>query len=1125
LITPKGENVIKSEDKKDTNIFQQGWASNPEYNPPGFAIDHSFRRHVTRHTNKLILRIHYLYLLEHEIITEKLAEKCLNPEISHTEIDLKPPTLGEFPPNTKWDSECDKSFLIGVFRHGMENNDAIKADENLCFIEKLEDGGFLSTTDINNRFKKLLQHHIRQAEIALQNQTSIRNQIKLNAENRGNWTSEEENDFIRVIINYGVWDQTQNDKVNIKWTKFRERAASLAKKTDVQLMENLYCVLARCSKVQNSPLGEADEIRAKILERIPSKKCSMILHRLTLMRKVHINGMTKDENFRRTHIRMIPLSNMPKGWTYELDERLFNVADTFGVNQLRKKLATLSEFKAIEIPSNKELWHRLYEIVLTLENGKYGGTFDPIQYDEESEDERQDELWEMALKNAEKQATLPSATPEPSTSAAASGGGGGGSSRRTQNKKKANAAAAAIAAASSTPSSSSKKDINSAHQNFVKQMDQASLQQQSYLLMQAAAALASAAGSGSGKQGSSSNSASATAAANDIVAQIAQLQAILQFTNSTTGLTNASFNKAIEDALNLSKKDSTPAASTSSSSKPSTSATTSQKISTPSISQKPSTSSDTPAATASSSTASTSSAASIAYAQMNSAEAAAFEKAALDQLGIGFAELMVLQSLDPNSIICMHNPETKHTVSGDKAPTLKNLEAYIRKNPKYKVDFNATLTALSATTLSAKTPSSSKASTSKAPTQNGVSSSSTANTPKVSTATAPSLPSLEPGEIPKASTSAASKAASNSNSSIANEYENIQISVFSKTGATINKDKFPTIKTLQTYLDKNPDMNVTSNHAPIAKTLLPKSYHNRIGGEAELYNQMAALMALNSSMFGLGGTSASTPSAFNLSGTSAGSSSSNNNNSSSNSAAAQQAQQALEAQIFLMQQSMNPLMGYNYASMLANMPGMSGSGLSGTSLSQFTTPTSSTSTKAASTSAAKPSISAGTSSKSAAAAAAAAANAAAATSSSSANNTASQMLTEAALTAEILNNPQLAQLFAMSMSGVGTGAPSTSSASASTAAQNQLNAALYGMDANQMSQIQALNMLSMLAMPVLTAATPTPSTPATSTTKASSSNTEKKASSGTGNSTPTASKKSLGKIVEDLSKTPASSSS
>lgn len=95
-------------DKKNTNIYQQGWASNPEYNPPGFAIDHSFHRHVCRHTNKLIVRIHYLHTLQQEVITDKWAEKCADLEVSYKEIDFKPPVLADMPhpvspqPSTKF---------------------------------------------------------------------------------------------------------------------------------------------------------------------------------------------------------------------------------------------------------------------------------------------------------------------------------------------------------------------------------------------------------------------------------------------------------------------------------------------------------------------------------------------------------------------------------------------------------------------------------------------------------------------------------------------------------------------------------------------------------------------------------------------------------------------------------------------------------------------------------------------------------------------------------------------------------------------------------------------------------------------------------------------------------------
>ena len=269
-------------------------------------------------------------------------------------------------------------------------------------------------------------------------------------------------------------------------------------------------------------------------------------------------------------------------------------------------------FFQIELPDDKQLFHRLFEMVTTFDAGKYTPT-DPVAFETEPDDNCEDELWLMALSNAKQMPSLTTEASAPSTS-----------SRRSQNKKKNSTA--------STPTTS-KKDINSAHQNFVKQvsrkfnnekifvkdkfqMDQATLQQ-NYLLMQAANQMAG-------------NRPSSNA---EVVAQIAQLQAILQL--STPGATNAAnFNKAIEDALNLSKKD-TP-------STPSSSSKASATTSTPTSSQK---STNATAAAASSSSAGTSASG---MPQLNSAEMAAFEKAAVEQLGIGFSELMILQTMDPS---------------------------------------------------------------------------------------------------------------------------------------------------------------------------------------------------------------------------------------------------------------------------------------------------------------------------------------------------------------------------------------------------------------------------------------------------------------------------------------------
>ena len=205
----------------------------------------------------------------------------------------------------------------------------------------------MTAQEANNRFKKLIQAYLRQLDLAAQNEATRQLQLQNNAALRGSWTPKEEDEFNRVLINYGVWDHSLNDKVNIKWTKFRERAPLLAKKTDNHLMENLYCVLARCAQVAKSTNSEIDHQRAGLVSRMSAEVCNLVMQRLTLMRKIHMHQMTKDVELRRMLIRMLPLTDMPKGWTYEHDGKLFSVVDAFGINQIQKTLAMINEFKNV----------------------------------------------------------------------------------------------------------------------------------------------------------------------------------------------------------------------------------------------------------------------------------------------------------------------------------------------------------------------------------------------------------------------------------------------------------------------------------------------------------------------------------------------------------------------------------------------------------------------------------------------------------------------------------------------------------------------------------------------------------------------------------------------------------
>lgn len=52
-----------------STLYHEGWASLPEYNPPSFALDNSFQRHMHRHATKFLTKIEQLNFLIKEVGT------------------------------------------------------------------------------------------------------------------------------------------------------------------------------------------------------------------------------------------------------------------------------------------------------------------------------------------------------------------------------------------------------------------------------------------------------------------------------------------------------------------------------------------------------------------------------------------------------------------------------------------------------------------------------------------------------------------------------------------------------------------------------------------------------------------------------------------------------------------------------------------------------------------------------------------------------------------------------------------------------------------------------------------------------------------------------------------------
>uniref|UniRef100_A0A8R1DML0 Uncharacterized protein n=1 Tax=Caenorhabditis japonica TaxID=281687 RepID=A0A8R1DML0_CAEJA len=334
LIKPQGigsnsaQSVQGQPVSQQTTIYQQGWAALPEFNPPSFALDSAFQRHVHRHANKLMVKIDMLKHLETHIIAD---EKSLveDPAVNWTEI-----TLNEMPTISEtfiegWDADCDKCFLIGCWRHGLDNYDTIRADETLCFHEKTIPL-WPPPSDFWLRFRRLL----------MVSQRSVHDPVYEKAK----WAKREEQEFLRVIRSYGFKD-VQNG-VGVDWTTFRTFAPVLEKKTDEELHEQLMCIVAMCNRAQGSnDLKPLDLKRAMSVDPMNSRRALKLLNRIHLMRKVHNLAVNIEDD----DLSLCETTGMPSGWSTQHDKELIEICDQCGLDQLAANVLNKPAFSKLNL--------------------------------------------------------------------------------------------------------------------------------------------------------------------------------------------------------------------------------------------------------------------------------------------------------------------------------------------------------------------------------------------------------------------------------------------------------------------------------------------------------------------------------------------------------------------------------------------------------------------------------------------------------------------------------------------------------------------------------------------------------------------------------------------------------
>ncbi|KAI1731410.1 chromo (CHRromatin organization MOdifier) domain-containing protein [Ditylenchus destructor] len=782
LIIPQGGAVGKNCKKGapvSGTIYREGWASLPEYNPPAFAVDLSFERHIHRHANKLLMRIYQICVLQ-KYLGEK-ATAIVEEEKPHTEIQIELPALTE-PPLPNWDQDCDKSLLIGVFRHGIENYDAIRADPKLCFVEKnFEEPP--STAELNVRFKRLIQ--------MIQRQTDL-------AEKVTKWPKLEEDEFMRILRTYGVKDDTSSTNV-INWTRFRELSTHLHEKTDSEMLEQLYCVLAMCTRQQGGDLSPMDQQRADRVELISSKRAEKLMNRLHLMRKIHAIITTGIHNVRPS-LKHCAMDVMPSGWSETHDEHLLVIVDKFGLDDITRKLKQLEPFQKMSGVEDKVLLRRVVEICTTLETGKWNGVAN-IEMVEDDDDIPNSSL-PLAKKSGAQAVVAASSRSSsgrssPMNSARRGAGGvraGGRMSIMGKSRGTPTAAAQAKSGGTATVNVGQPLDLaelekekmrNLMHHSFLQKLEQtASSMNPNYILSMLGLAPTPSTSNTPGASKSSNNKQLSSQAAME--QQLQQMQALLTV-SSLTGLpmsalaststtnTKPSSMNASEDVLNLSKKSASATTNKPQASKPSA----------------------VTVSTSAGQTASLSSGLSM----------SAINK--LNQLSM--AELLALSSFSQDASISVINSESGIRLNGDKAPKLKNLDQWLATHPNWTVDVFA---------LTGLTPGSAVQSTSAAPAQKSVKETATSKASVTENRVSPAISKSAGSASPAPNTLKTSKTTTATSKAAVSSARADQTSTDGQKPST-------SAKTDTSELEKQ----VQSTYATHVKPFVPESHHHRLGGE------------------------------------------------------------------------------------------------------------------------------------------------------------------------------------------------------------------------------------------------------------------------------------------------------
>uniref|UniRef100_A0A452IKA3 Uncharacterized protein n=1 Tax=Gopherus agassizii TaxID=38772 RepID=A0A452IKA3_9SAUR len=322
-------------------------------NPDVLFQEDSYKKHLKHHCNKVLLRVRMLYYLRQEVIGDQADKILEGADSSEVDVWIPEPFHAEVPTDW-WDKEADKSLLIGVFKHGYEKYNSMRADPALCFLERvgmpdakaiaaeqrgtdmLADGGdgnaelgqlyWPTTSTLTTRLRRLITAYQRSYKRQQMRQEALMKTDRRRRRPReesglvltilnflhSRWTRREEADFYRVVSTFGIIFDPM--KQQFDWNQFRA-FARLDKKSDESLEKYFNCFVTMCRRVCRMPAKPDEEPPdlSTMIEPITEERASRTLYRIELLRKIREQVLHHPQLGERLKLCQ-PSLDLPEWW-------------------------------------------------------------------------------------------------------------------------------------------------------------------------------------------------------------------------------------------------------------------------------------------------------------------------------------------------------------------------------------------------------------------------------------------------------------------------------------------------------------------------------------------------------------------------------------------------------------------------------------------------------------------------------------------------------------------------------------------------------------------------------------------------------------------------------------------